>query len=198
MGETWRNRVRSLFDVRGLGWQVLIPLIILIGGTVGVGSIVFWKSVRDALSDFLTSDVEVWHLLIAVIVALGAEIIVIMRPRRTGSPPKGASWPREIDRYGVRWPITAVRSNTGLEFEAGRPGCFKCRTPLGRDLGDGVEPLPIPGAWKNLPTEAMTFRCPKDDLVYDLTKYQIPMWWAIKDVEGDATGTYDTALAAKR
>ncbi len=191
-----KDRLESRFPADSLSLRLLTAaaaLITIATGLAFIGGIVFSESVRDVVSDFLTADLKVWHLLVAVgVLVVGG--FIIMRLRRTGSPPEGVRWPREIDRYGVKWPITAARVGGELEFEAGRPKCFECRTPLGRDLGEGDEPLPIPGAWKDLPTKAMTFRCPKDGLAYDLTKYGIPMWWAVKNVEGDATGKYDTAL----
>lgn len=154
------------------------------------------ESVRDGLSDFLTANVEVWHLLVAVggLIVVG---LVVMRLRRSGSTQKRVSReryaPKEIKKYDVIWLIT-VRWYDEPEFQAGKPRCLECRTALGLDFGEGSEPFPLTKDWKDLLSKGMSFRCPRDGLAYDLTEYNIPMWLMTKNVADQAEGEYVTAL----
>ena len=188
------ERARHWFDTRGLGWQIVIALAVLSLGALSIGGVAFW--LRDALSDFLTANVEVWHLLVAVgtLIVVG---LIVMRLRRSGSTQERVSRrryaPKEIKKYDVIWLIT-VRWYDEPEFQAGRPRCLKCRTALGLDFGEGTEPFSLPKDWKDMLSKGMTFRCPRDGLAYDLTKYNRPMLLMTKNVEDQAEGEYVTAL----
>lgn len=192
MGRTWRDLLAHYFDTRGIAWQVpgLIVAVVIIGAVVGG-----WL-LRDALSDFLTADVKVWHLLLAVGVS-GVGGFILMRIRRPSSLRERATWPREIDLYGVKWPITASRSGSSLRFKAGMPQCPECRTPLGLDSGEGMEPMQLSDdQWKKAGGEELAFRCRKHG-AYDLTEYKLGMGLLTRNVEAEAQGKYSTALATE-
>ena len=200
MGRALKSRLESFFPADSLGLRLLqaaAALITIATGLAVIVGIVFSEPVRDALSNFLTANVEVWHLLVAAggLIVVG---LIVMRLRRSGSRPRRVDRsryaPKEIPRYDVLWPITA-HLYEAPKFTAGKPRCPKCRTPLGLDFGEGREPVQLPdGKWKDVPSEGMTFRCHKDGLAYDLTKYKLAMHMMIKNVEGEAMGIYDTAL----
>ena len=196
MPRTLRELLKKQFPADGLGWKIpsfVAAPIAIVGGVVAVA---VWAS--DALADFLTADVEVWHLLLAI----GAQIlgglgVAVVVKRRSGSRQRRVNRsryaPKEVERYDVLWPISAHWYEEP-EFSAGKPRCPKCRTPLGFDFGEGSEPFSLPGDWKDTPSKGMTFRCPKDVSAYDLTKYNIPMLLMPKHVEDLASGQYETAL----
>ena len=197
-----KDRFRTLFDIRGLGWQLMIALVVLLVGALGVGTIVFWESLRDALSDFFTADVKVWHLLLAVGVAGAAGIAGVWWTRRAGKrgKRKPVRYPDEVEVFGVIWPIETVIVGGTPEFQAGPPACPKHRNPLGHAVeGKGgnrlihLDDLP----WRDLVAERMRLGCFKDGTIYDLTKYG-GMRGALRVAEGEAQGIYRTALARVR
>ena len=112
--------------------QLAVALLAALLVASGIGTIVFWESLRDALSNFLTANVQVWHLL----VALGGLIVVgliVIRLRRSSSRQRRVDRsrfaPKEIKKYDVIWLIT-VRWYDEPKFQAGKPRCLKCRTAL--------------------------------------------------------------------
>lgn len=193
------DRLESLFPADSLGLRLLqaaAALITIATALAFIGVIVFSEPVRDAVSDFLTADLKVWHLLLAMgsVIVVG---LIVMRLRRPSSPPEQVRWPREIPLYGVKWPITAIRSGPSLRFKAGMPQCPECRTPLGLDGGEGMEPMQLSDdQWNKAGHEGLAFRCRKHG-AYDLTEYKLPMGLLTRNVEAEAQGKYNTALAAE-
>lgn len=191
----------------------LITIGTALGEWTGVGSILS-KSVRDSLSDFLTADLEVWHLLLAVGLELVVGVVIIVAWRMRGITPAevdvGTSgivpYPNEVKHFGVIWPIhTVIVGGTTPQFHAGKPACLKDRTTLGRirmtweelEVGDRVLET-LDDMWEELEAGEMKFGCFKDDAIYDLTGYQCGMEEALRIVVGQAEGQYMTALARVR
>ena len=193
-----KDRFRTLFDIRGLGWQLVIALVVLLVGALGVGTIVFWESLRDALSDFFTADVKVWHVLLT---GAAVGIILAIWMRRAGKR-KRRQFPAEVEHFGVIWPIQTVIVGSTPRFTPLMPACPKDRTTLGMAVKDDKTGkdfvVPLGGFWKELVSDVMRFGCFKDGSIYDLTEHGCGMEEALEIVVGQAQGVYRTALAAER
>jgi len=206
MPRTLRELLKKQFPADGLGWKIpsfVAALIAIVGGVVAVA---VWAS--DALADFLTADVEVWHLLLAIgaqiLGGLGVAVVLMRRSASRELPArrKVVPYPEEVEHFGVIWPISTLIVGGTPEFSADKPACPKDRSTLGMAVGDpekgGNVVVPLGSWWREMVAERMRFGCFKDDTIYDLTEYDCGMETALEIVEGLAEGEYRTALAAER
>lgn len=177
-----------------------------------------WESFRNVLSDlvgyledFLTADVQVWHMLLGLLLAVAVAdmaalaFVIWWTTRRQASksepatmtPEKPSIWslcPYEIEHFDVLWPITTEHDGSKpIRFKVGKPMCRQDRNPLGWFvLDDMLKPLDE-RSWENLNANDLRLGCFKDGSAYDLTKYNLHMGEAIKVVEGRAWGEYRDA-----
>ena len=201
--------VKTLFPVRGIGWQG-VSIILAVVALVGLGALASaWSSFRDALSDFLNADLEVWHLLIVLVVELVAAAVMGMRAFRQLSAPDGRGrkslYPREIDYLGVKWSVLAVESSSSrtiTHFKVGRPMCPKHRSTLsmvataGDDDAEEDVVIPLDDALGDmLGAQRMFFECPNDGARYDLRGAALGMQTAKDFVNDLAMGQHRTILA---
>jgi hypothetical protein len=172
MGKSWRDRFNNLPPTVSLALKILgltaalITVGTALGEWTGVGSILS-KSVRDALSDFLTADVEVWHLLVAVGSVIVAGLIVI-RLRESSRSKR-----YEVKMFGVLWPIGYSRT---YGISVGKPMCRKDRSTLGVFRLDKL--VALSSDWEdNLTASGMNFGCPKEGCgrKYDLSNHKYHM-----------------------
>lgn len=212
MGESLRDRLARHFPADGLGWKIpslaaaLIFLITLVGEWAGIGSILS-KSVRDAVYDLLTADVQVWHLLLAVAVVGVVGVLATRHLYRTTSAESpvetlAVPYPQEVKHFGVIWPIRTVLHGGTPRFRPDKPACPKDRTTLGMAVEDAATGknvlVPLGDWWNKLVRDQMRFGCFKDGTIYDLTESGYGMERAIEIVVGQAEGEYRTTLARVR
>jgi hypothetical protein len=175
MGGTLKDRLVSLFDIRGLGWQLALFLAaLLIGGSLG--TIVFWASLRDALSDFLAADVAVWHPLITIGATGILALVVWWFARWQPGNSEGRmtdTRPVEVEQFGVLWPIYHPH---GGGLRVGKPMCPRDRSTLGYFVENKL--VSLLNDWDDTITAPqMSFGCPKEDCgrKYDLTVHKYHM-----------------------
>jgi hypothetical protein len=205
MAKQARDRLKwfkTAFPIHGIGWQLVGPII---GVIVVAAAAAVWLWLRDPAEDFFASDVgKVWHLLLIV----GAEGVagtafVIWWTRRQmsrpGVPAKDAHYPREIDHFGVKWPIYWPY---GSDVSVGKPACPLDRSTLGYVIHVPVEDgedidyeRVLPEDWEKVQPQLMYFHCFQDASRYDLRQHGYSMAEVIKIVEGQAWGKRRTALA---
>lgn len=201
MGGTLKDFLKRQFPGDGLGWK--IPSLVAALIAIGLSLAAAWLWLRDALWDFMTADVEVWHLLLSVLAAGITGVWWTSRAgkwtRRAGKR-KPVRYPDEVKVFGVIWPIETVIAGGTPEFHAGPPACPKHRNPLGHAVEGEVsyslvhlDDLP----WRDLVAQRMRLGCFKDGTIYDLTKFG-GMRAALRVAEGEAQGIYRTALAEVR
>jgi len=197
--------LKTAFPVHGIGWQLVGPLIAV--GVVAAAAAV-WLLLRDSAEDFLTADVQVWHLLVTV----GAGVVGILAfiiwwtSRQMSAPEvaaKVAHHPPEIDHFGVLWPATPILDthNRVANFNVGKPMCRKCRSTLGwlKELAaDDYIPETFDDRWEELVGENLRLTCFKDGSQYDLRQHGWEMGGLTKVVNEVAMGEYRTAQAEAR
>ena len=225
-----RDWLKKWFPPHDIGWWTVTIILAVIGIVIAIGVGALWKSFRDGVSDllgylgdFLTSDVEVWLLLLFVAALVGAGAVAAFLLRRqipaqwliptvadTSQGPREKpslldNCPTEIDYLGVLWLIDT--QNNGVKptrFKVGKPMCPKDRTTLGyiiyiKDgLGKGKDTealFTLPETWEKLHIDIMYFHCFKDGSKYDLRDKRYSMDDVLEIVEGQAWGKYRTALA---
>lgn len=194
--------LKKQFPGDGLGWK--IPSLVAALIATGISLAAAWLWLRDPLWDFLTADVEVWHLLLSMLAVGITGVWWTSRAgkwtRRAGKR-KPVRYPDEVKVFGVIWPIETVIAGGTTEFHAGPPACPEDRNPLAHalELKDGTTDLiPLDNLpWRDFAPVRMQFGCFKDGTMYDLTECG-GMRDALKVAEGEAQGQYRTALARVR
>ena len=174
MRESWKDRLASLVDPRGAVVQLAVSLLVVL--VVGGGSVVFSKSLRDALSDFLTADVAVWYLPLAAGGTLIVALVVWGFARWQLGNSEGRmtdARPVEVEQFGVLWPIFHPR---GGGLRVGEPMCPRDRSTLGRFVENKL--VSLLNDWDDsITAPQMSFGCPKEDCgrKYDLTGHKYHM-----------------------
>ena len=206
----WARRimasVQTFIDARGLFWALLLFVIAFVLPALGIGAAVIWF--RDAGSDLLAANVEIWHLLLALTGEGMAVLAGVIWLRRQGTGPKASIWsycPREIDHFGVLWPITTVHDgHSPTAFKVGKPICPKDRSILGwviemEDTDFHVHAVsPLPDWWEKIDADLMRFHCFKDGAEYDLTTHKFGMAATRDIVQNLAWGEYRQSEAEAR
>ena len=190
MGISWTDRLKTWFPADGLGWKIpslvaaliaIAGLITLVGKWIGIGTVEFWESVLDALSDFLTADVVVWHLLLAVAAAGAVALVVWWFARWQPGNREGRmtdNRPVEVEKFGVLWPI--IHPHVG-GLQVGKPMCLRDRSTLGQFLLNKL--VSLSSDWDDSMTAPeMNLGCPKEGCgrKYDLTGHK----YAMQDMTG--------------
>jgi len=192
----------------GAVWRLVVAASVIIA-LVPVAALIWsqWHWLRD---EVLTTEVEVWHLFLAIGLEAAAAAAFVVWWTRRFSPKANTSrqrirFPREISYLGVKWPVLAVESlnsRTITHFEVGRPMCPKCRTPLALVVTVQQEQdvvLPLDGKTANvLAAHQMVLECPNDGSRHDLRVSRCGMREAKEFVNDLAMGQYRNALAAPR
>src|SRR5437867_6878262 len=207
MAKERRSLIEKMFPLEGVGWQ-LPSIVAAIVGIAVVGGAA-WVWFREQSEDVLTAEIPVWAILMSVgeflAVVFGVLAVLAGAGRRltigaveTTFTNPNAARPREIDHFGVKWPIDWPR---GYGVYVGKPTCPKDRSTLGyvielKDSEGDVEfreVAPLPDKWETLGKQLLYFECFKDGSTYDLRRYGHTMADACKEIEGLAWGEYRTA-----
>jgi hypothetical protein len=191
-------------------WQLLVVASVIVA-LIPVAAWSQWQWLREVLS----TEVKVWHLLLAMgFEAVAVAAFVVWWTRRLSPQANTARqrvrFPREISYLGVKWPVLAVESlnsRTITHFQVGRPMCPECRTPLAlvvtvANLDDDKEqdivlPLDDKGS-SALASHQMILQCPNDRTRFDLRGHGCGMREAKEFVNDLAMGQYRNALAAAK
>jgi hypothetical protein len=181
---------------------------VIAGVVVGVAVIVLASAAEVAWSgptDILREKVRVWQ----AVVAVGGLVLVLLiglvltgqaltiGPAQSPRTFSREDYPREIEHFGVKWPIYWLREG-GLSV--GQPMCPKDRTPLAMlmKLNEGEDNeqkivAPMGNVWKSFDVTGMRFECSKCGAEYDLRSFGYRATAAMELVEDQAWGEYRTA-----
>lgn len=134
MGKERRTLLEKVFPLDGVGWR--LPSFIAAIVTVAVAGGAVWVWFREQAGDVLTTEVAVWRVLVAVggvlvltvaglwALVAGDHAVVISSSR---SSPAKPDRPREIEHFGVKWPIDWPY---GSSASVGKPTCPLDRSTL--------------------------------------------------------------------